>query len=595
LLGPAYNGLAMSTAKLCTLLLATFCVFVAAPLPSPVASAQGAPRLARDPSPDEMRDLIERYAVDRATLEKSDQTPLSPIVRLRMRSFYSEWQRHLTEVDFDALQQDGRIDYLLLKNHLIHALRALEQQQKQVDEAGPLLPFAPVIIELAEKLRHMQDIDPQRAAADLDKMNKQIDGLKTSISAVKLSRYVANRAANQVDQLKIALKTWFDFYNGYGPSFTWWTAETYRALDANMQSYASEIRERLVGIKPGDKTTIIGNPIGRDALINELGSEMIPYTPEQLLVLARREFAWCENEAKGASREMGDGDDWLRSLEKVKSDYVAPGKQPALIRKLALEAIDFVQKHDLVTVPELARETWRMEMMTPERQLINPFFTGGDTLTVSYPTNTMTYEQKIMSMRGNNVHFAHATVFHELIPGHELQGFMAQRYRPYRQIFTTPFYVEGWSLYWEMLFWDMHFHVTPQDRIGALFWRMHRAARIIFSLNFHLGKWTPEQCVDFLVAKVGHERENAGAEVRRSLIGQDPPLYQAAYMLGGLQLRSLHKALVGSGKMTNREFHDAVLSENAVPIEMVRADLTKEKLTRETVSSWKFYSDLKPE
>jgi uncharacterized protein (DUF885 family) len=243
----------------------------------------------------------------------------------------------------------------------------------------------------------------------------------------------------------------------------------------------------------------------------------------------------------------------------------------------------------------LARETWRMDMMTPERQLINPFFTGGDTLTVSYPTNTMTYEQKIMSMRGNNVHFARATVFHELIPGHELQGFMAQRYRPYRQIFTTPFYIEGWSLYWEMLFWDMHFHVTPEDRIGALFWRMHRAARIIFSLNFHLGKWTPQQCVDFLVAKVGHERENAAAEVRRSFIGQDPPLYQAAYMLGGLQLRSLHREFVESGKMPNREFHDAVLKENAIPIEMIRADFLKENLTPETVSSWKFYGDLKAE
>jgi uncharacterized protein (DUF885 family) len=585
----------MSTAKLCTLLLAAPCVFAAAPLTGLAASAQGAQRVARNSLPDEMRDFIERYAVDRTTLEKSDQTPLSPVVRLRMWSFYSEWQRHLTELDFDALHQDGRIDYLLLKNHLIHALRGLEQQQRQVDEAQPLLPFAPVIIELSENLRRMEDINPQKTAADLDRLNKQIDGLKTSISAVKLSRYVANRAANQVDQLKTALKVWFDFYNGYDPSFTWWTAETYKALDANLQSYASEIRERVVGIKPGDKTTIIGNPIGRDALMNELASEMIPYTPDQLLVLAQREFAWCENEAKRASREMGDGDDWLRALEKVKSDYVPPGRQPALIRKLALEAIDFVKKHDLVTIPELARETWRMDMMTPEHQLINPFFTGGDTLTVSYPTSTMTYEQKIMSMRGNNVHFARATVFHELIPGHELQGFMAQRYRAYRQIFTTPFYVEGWSLYWEMLLWDMHFPVTPEDRIGALFWRMHRAARIIFSLNFHLGKWTPQQCVDFLVAKVGHERENAAAEVRRSFIGQDPPLYQAAYMLGGLQLRSLHRDLVESGKMTHREFHDAVLRENAIPIEMVRADFLKEKLTRETVSSWKFYGDLKPE
>jgi uncharacterized protein (DUF885 family) len=38
----------------------------------------------------------------------------------------------------------------------------------------------------------------------------------------------------------------------------------------------------------------------------------------------------------------------------------------------------------------------------------------------------------MMSMRGNNPSFSRATVFHELIPGHHLQGFMAARYRPYR-------------------------------------------------------------------------------------------------------------------------------------------------------------------
>ena len=63
-----------------------------------------------------------------------------------------------------------------------------------------------------------------------------------------------------------------------------------------------------------------------------------------------------------------------------------------------------------------------MEMMTPERQLVAPFFLGGETILVSYPTDGMTHEQKMMSMRGNNPHFSHATVFHELIPGHELAG-----------------------------------------------------------------------------------------------------------------------------------------------------------------------------
>jgi uncharacterized protein (DUF885 family) len=125
-----------------------------------------------------------------------------------------------------------------------------------------------------------------------------------------------------------------------------------------------------------------------------------------------------------------------------------------------------------------------------------------------------------------------------------------------------------------------------------LFWRMHRSARIIFSLSFHLEKMTPQECIDLLVKRVGHEVDNATAEVRRSFGGAYGPLYQCAYLLGGLQVRGLHHELVDSGKMTNRAFHDAVLKENRIPIEMVRASLTKQKLTRDFVSNWKFYGPL---
>ena len=269
--------------------------------------------------------------------------------------------------------------------------------------------------------------------------------------------------------------------------------------------------------------------------------------------------------------------------------FVEPGKQPQAIRDLAREAEKFLDDHDLITVPALARETWRMQMMTPARQLVNPFFTGGETISVSFPTNTMTYEQRLMSMRGNNIPFSRATVFHELIPGHHLQGFMARRYRPYRSALGgTPFFVEGWSLYWELLLWERRFHGTPADRVGALFWRMHRCARIVFSLSFHLGKMNPQEAVDYLVDKVGHERENAIGEVRRSFTGAEP-LYQAAYLLGGLQIYALRKEVVGPGKLTDRQFHDALLRENSIPVELIRASLRRLPLARDFRTNWRFY------
>jgi uncharacterized protein (DUF885 family) len=119
-----------------------------------------------------------------------------------------------------------------------------------------------------------------------------------------------------------------------------------------------------------------------------------------------------------------------------------------------------------------------------------------------------------------------------------------------------------------------------------LFWRLHRAARIVFSLNYQLGNWTPKQCVDFLVERVGHERANAEAEVRRT--ARDAPLYQVAYMMGGLQFRALHREAVESGRMTETQFHDAILEGGPMPVELVRARLLGQPLSRDYRSSWRF-------
>jgi uncharacterized protein (DUF885 family) len=98
--------------------------------------------------------------------------------------------------------------------------------------------------------------------------------------------------------------------------------------------------------------------------------------------------------------------------------------------------------------------------------------------------------------------------------------------------------------------------------------------------------------VDFLVDAVGHEVDNATAEVRRSFNGSVGPLYQCAYNAGALQFRALHKELVESGKMTIRAFHDAILKEGPMQVEMVRVNLTGWKLTKDFKTSWKFYGEI---
>jgi hypothetical protein len=579
---------------------------------SAATSAREAPHKSTiDSTQTRMPSVIEIFSADEESLQRAYPLRLSPTHTARFERFYRDQLAMLAGIDFDALSQEDKVDYLLMKSQLTSDLHQMAIQQRQLEEMQPLLPFAANIEELLDKKRQMQRPDAEQDAALLHQIVQQIeaarkaldptpeqkgaDGEKTVATDAKprpkIDPVVANRAVQATRELSHALNDWFGQYNGYDPDFTWWDALPYKNASKALEDYSDFLKEKLIGIKPDDKTTIIGDPVGRQALMNELADNMVPYTPEQLIAIAQTEYDWCMKEMLQASREMGYGDNWHAAVEHVKQMHVPPGEQPALIRKLVVEGSDFVKKNDLVTVPPLADETWTMVMMTPERQLVNPFFTGGDEISVSYPTDTMTYEQREMSMRGNNIPFAHATAFHEMIPGHFLQFYMNARYRPYRQRFDTPFWGEGNAFWWEMLFYEKGFEKSPEERIGALVWRMHRSARVIFTMNFHLGKWTPQQCVQYLMDSVGFDSENDLAEVRRSFDGSVGPLYQCAYLMGALQFRALHHELVDSHKMTDRQFHDMILHEGPMPIELLRADMEDGKLTRDFQTAWRFYGD----
>lgn len=596
----------------------------------------------------EMATVVERYSADLQSMQRRYDAPDSPLQRTRMRAFYEGWRRRLAEIDFDRIKQEGKVDYVLLDNAIRYQLALLDRADRQRAEQVALMPFADRLLSLQDDRREMKPVKPDEVARVLDAVAKQVDSLRRLIdtpaprggadvptgrlAAPAVSKMVANRAAEEIDRIRTMLGQWYRFYDGFDPMFTWWVSNPFSKVDESLTSYSRSIRQRLVGITPASSSAtvaaggargggagggggsgrgnapsggrgglaaeanepIIGDPIGREGLMVDLANAMIPYTPEELIAIAEREYAFSLSEMKKASREMGFGDDWKAAMEKVKNAYVPPGEQPELIRRLAREAEEFFGQHQWITIPPLAREDWRMEMLTPDRQRVSPFFLGGEMIQVAYPTNEMTEDEKLNSLRGNNPHFSRATVFHELNPGHHLQQFMNARYFPYRRVFATPFWNEGASLYWEMFLWDHDFQVTPEDRIGALFWRMHRSARIVFSLGFHLGRMTPEQAIQYLIDSVNFEPANAEGEVRRSFNGSYAPIYQAAYMLGGLQLRALHKELVDTKKMTELQFHDAIYQGGPMPIAMVRARLANIPLTRDGPAPWKFADMLPP-
>lgn len=568
--------------------------------------------------PPDMEAVVEEYQADLFSVSGFYELPWSVIRFERMERLQRDWQGRLAAMDFDRLDQHGRVDYLLLRTKFASELDDQAQESQQRTELAELIPFREDIQALEEARWRLAPVDSEKAAARLAVVPDQVKQLRERIDQgkktqatqkkeaetkpagepsstpkkdapppLKPSPSLALRAATAVESLRRSLRIWFTFYDGFTPEFSWWVRKPHEGADKALEEYAKYLREEIAGQHGKDEDPLVGDPVGDQAIQRLLAGAMIAYTPREIVAIGERELAWCEGEMRKAAREMGFADNWKPALAKVKSSFVPPGSQDDLVAEQAREAIRFVKDHDLITVPPLCEETWRLTMTAPERQKTTPYAAyGGGEMTVAYASESMKHDDKLMAMRGNNRHFTRIVTAHELIPGHHLERYQANRYRTYRRLFSTPFFVEGWGLYWELRLWDLKYAKSPEDRIGMLFWRMNRAARIIVSFKFHLGTMAPAEMVDFLVDRVGNEKFGATSEVRRYLVY--PPLYQAAYMLGGLQLHALHREAVGSGRMTEKAFHDAVLRGHAMPVEMVRAELLDLPLTRDFQAHWRF-------
>ena len=536
-----------------------------------------------------LADLIDEFRADNWGLNHVYIMKESDEYYQRFSKFYEDWSKRMDDLEFGSLSQQEKVDYILLKNLVTKGDYFLSNDYNEFKAVANVMDMGKELVPFMQERRRGKKPDSKQLAGHMQNAAKAIVAETESRKNKPFKDWqTAEKASNVVLSFQKTLEEAYEFYYGYDPEFTWWVEQPFKSLNENLKAYAEFLKNNYSenSVKD-DGSGIIGKPIGKAALMESLAMEFIPYTPEQLIKTAEEQFDWCKNEMIKASRELGYGDDWKAALEHVKNTYVPAGEQPQAIMDLYNQSVDFIEERDLITLPAMAKETWGMKMMSPERQKVSPFFLGGTDIIISYPTDEMDHDDKMMSMRGNNPNFSRATVHHELLPGHNLQYFMTNRHKSYRNAFYTPFWTEGWSLYWEIILWNKDFPQTPEQKLGMLFWRIHRCARIIFSLKFHMGEMTPQQCIDLLVDEVGHEYANAEAEVRRSFTTRYPPLYQLAYMMGGLQFYALRNEMLEKG-WTEKQFHDRVMHEGRMPIELLRALLQEKPLRKDYKTQWKF-------
>ncbi|MEJ7698028.1 MAG: hypothetical protein WKF71_00035 [Pyrinomonadaceae bacterium] len=122
---------------------------------------------------------------------------LQRIVLIRFKQFYSDHLAFLNKQNFNALNRDEQIDYLLFTNYLAHEGRELDRNSKQLEEISVLLPFAKTISDLEDARRKLESMDSAKTAGLLNDLNKQIAATQKSIEENKITKPKTNSSKSR--------------------------------------------------------------------------------------------------------------------------------------------------------------------------------------------------------------------------------------------------------------------------------------------------------------------------------------------------------------------------------------------------------------
>src|SRR5213594_560082 len=186
------------------------------------------------------------------------------------------------------------------------------------------------------------------------------------------------------------------------------------------------------------------------------------------------------------------------------------------------------------------------------------------------------YYVNTYDLRSRPLYEIEALSLHEAVPGHHLQiGLQQELDLPaFRRFGGFTAMVEGWALYAERLGIGRGFFTNPYSDFARLSYEMWRACRLVVDTGMHALGWNRERAIDFMAENTSLTRLNIENEVDRYIAWPGQAL---AYKMGELtitRLRTKAEKTLGD-RFDLREFHDVVLQEGAVPLELLERQVER--------------------
>ena len=303
-------------------------------------------------------------------------------------------------------------------------------------------------------------------------------------------------------------------------------------------------------------------------------------TPEEIEAYGLSLLEETERALEDLAAARFPGLTWREAIEKVRDDHATAEELPREARAAAEAARDFCIERGIVTIPPAARvghvdlvgeemaktypfAAYSFRLQTPEGESGRYMVSAGATW-----MDSATQEERL---RGNCRAWTRVVAAHEMWPGHHLQFWVADNEcSVLRREAGTPLFVEGWGLYCEDTLLRHGWFGSPADHLAVLVMRAWRACRVVLDARLHTGKCTPEEAVEFLVARAATTPDSARAEVRRWMTAPGQPLCYAVGRREVLRLRAEEEARLGP-RFDERAFHDRLLRCGPIPFRFVRA------------------------
>jgi len=295
--------------------------------------------------------------------------------------------------------------------------------------------------------------------------------------------------------------------------------------------------------------------------------------PEEVHAIGLEEVARIRSRMQEIIEEVEFDGNFEEFLEFLRNDSQFYAKTPQEL----LDRAAWFSKRAEAGLPKLFKKLYSLPFtVEPVPDDIAPTYTGGRYVPGSRMGNKAgIYWVNTFKLESRPLYVLPSLTLHEAVPGHHLQIAMVAEndsLPDFRKHYYISAFGEGWGLYSEFLGEEMGMYTTPYEWFGRYTYEMWRACRLVVDTGIHYMGWSRDEAIEYMKNNTALSLHEVTTEIDR-YIGW--PGQAISYKMGELKIKELREiAEMELGPLFNiQEFHDQVLKNGAVPLEILEEEI----------------------